>query len=56
MAIRVVCPRIVGHPEEFYLSSADRVLRGLLHGINTGMCHKRDLTDQQWKILDPEAH
>ena len=28
-------------------------MRGLLHGINTGMCHKRDLTDQQWKILDP---
>jgi hypothetical protein len=32
-------------------------VRGLLHGINTGMCHKRDLTDQQWKILAlvPEA-
>ena len=28
-------------------------MRGLLHGINTGMCHKRDLTDQQWEILDP---
>jgi transposase len=22
-------------------------------GINTGMCHARDLTDEQWKILDP---
>jgi len=30
-------------------------VRGLLHGINTGMCHKRDLTDQQWKILDPPS-
>lgn len=29
------------------------LVRRLLHGINTGMCHKRDLTDQQWKILDP---
>ena len=29
------------------------LVRGLLHGINTGMCHKHDLTDQQWKILDP---
>jgi hypothetical protein len=28
------------------------LVRGLLHGINTAMCHKRDLTDQQWKILD----
>jgi transposase len=28
-------------------------VRGLLDGINTGMRHKRDLTDQQWKILDP---
>ena len=31
------------------------LVRGLLHGINTGMCHKRDLTDQQWKILDPQV-
>lgn len=29
-------------------------VRGLLHGINTAMCHKRDLKDQQWKILDPQ--
>ena len=29
------------------------LVRGLLHGINTGMCHKHDLADQQWKILDP---
>jgi hypothetical protein len=29
------------------------LVRGLLHGINTGMWNKHDLTDQQWKILDP---
>ena len=23
------------------------------YSVNTGMCHTRDLTDQQWKILDP---
>ena len=23
------------------------------HGINTGMRHTRDLTDEQWKTLDP---
>jgi len=31
------------------------LVRGLLHGINTGMCHKTDLTDQLWKILDPQS-
>jgi hypothetical protein len=25
---------------------------GVPHGINTWMCHARDLTDEQWKILD----
>jgi len=30
-------------------------VRGLLRGINTGMCLKRDLTDQQWEILDPRV-
>jgi hypothetical protein len=28
-------------------------VRGPLHGINTGMWNKHDLTDQQWKIFDP---
>jgi hypothetical protein len=31
------------------------LVQGLLHGIHTGMCDKHDLTEQQWKILDPRA-
>jgi transposase len=38
-------------PEVIRTSPAMR--RGSAHGINTQICHARDLTDEQWKILDP---
>jgi transposase len=34
-------------------SALSKFMRFQASGNNTGMCHKRDLTDQQWKILDP---
>ncbi len=45
-------PVWVGSPEVALLIVTDQALRGLLHRINTRMRHTRDLTDQQWKILD----
>jgi|SRR5260370_5443809 len=44
--------RVVGNPEVIRRGPPTRAA-GVSHGINTPMRHARDLTDEQWKILDP---
>jgi transposase len=44
----------VGEPEAIPLAVDDAVLRRSgSNGINTGMRHTRDLTDEEWQSLDP---
>jgi transposase len=44
----------VGEPEAIPLAVDDVVLRRSgSNGINTGMRHTRDLTDEEWQSLDP---
>src|SRR5260370_26115907 len=44
--------RIVDNPEVIRRGPPTRAA-AVPHGINTPMGHARDLTDEQWKILDP---
>ena len=44
---------MVGKPEVAYRTFAGGVMAECSICINTGMRHTRDLTDEQWKTLDP---